>query len=172
MGRRRSGLSLLGLALAGVVACAVFSATASAAPPKITSGSVTGSPGPLIGVCPFPLTSFPTFTFVEHDYFDNDGNATRTSFFLHEQDTFIGPTGVTLVSDPFDFSFQFTFNADGAPPTVFINGVIERVHLPDGSLFISAGRIDFSADGFPDFVIAPDQGGIHNLDGFCAALAG
>jgi hypothetical protein len=32
--------------------------------------------------------------------------------------------------------------------------------------------VDFSADGFPMFVIAPDQDGIHNLDGFCAALAG
>jgi hypothetical protein len=38
-------------------------------------------------------------------------------------------------------------------------------------VFLSAGRIDYSTDGFPLFVIVPDHGGIHNLDGFCAALA-
>jgi len=52
-------------------------------------------------------------------------------------------------------------------------GIIERVHLPAGGVvFISAGRVDYSADGCPDFVLTPDHGGTHNLDGFCAVLAG
>jgi hypothetical protein len=53
------------------------------------------------------------------------------------------------------------------------HGIIERVHLPaGGGVFIGAGRVDYSADGFPDFVLTPDQGGTHNVDGFCAVLAG
>jgi hypothetical protein len=46
------------------------------------------------------------------------------------------------------------------------------VPLPDGGLFISAGRVDIAARGFPTFVLTPDAGGTVNLDKFCAALAG
>jgi hypothetical protein len=70
-----------------------------------------------------------------------------------------------------DFNFEFRFDPAGNVTAASINGIVERIHLPDGSLFISAGKIDYSADGFPEFVIAPDHGGIQNLDGFCAALA-
>jgi hypothetical protein len=48
--------------------------------------------------------------------------------------------------------------------------VLERVRLPDGSLFISAGRVDFTGNG-PDFIVTPDNGATVNLAGFCAALA-
>ena len=170
MGGRRPRLSLLGLALAVVIACAVVSPSASAATPSITSGSVTIPVHPLDGVCPFELQSGSTFFYTERDYLDSNGNLIGQGFHLREQDTFSN-NGVTLTSDWWEANFDISFDAEGNP-TIFINGIVERVHLPDGSLFISAGRVDYSADGFPDFVIAPDQGGIHNLNGFCAALAG
>jgi hypothetical protein len=53
---------------------------------------------------------------------------------------------------------------------VFTDGVLERVRLPDGSLFISAGRADFTGNG-PDFTVTPDNGATVNLTGFCVALA-
>jgi len=62
------------------------------------------------------------------------------------------------------------FNSDGNNTDVFTDGVLERVRLPDGGLFISAGRVDFTGNG-PDFTVTPDNGATVNLAGFCAALA-
>jgi hypothetical protein len=44
--------------------------------------------------------------------------------------------------------------------------VLERVRLPDGGLFISARRVDFTGNG-PDFTVTPDNGATVNLAGFC-----
>jgi hypothetical protein len=46
------------------------------------------------------------------------------------------------------------------------NGVVARVPLPDGSMFVAAGRLDTST-GQP-----PDAGASGNIAGFCAALSG
>jgi hypothetical protein len=54
---------------------------------------------------------------------------------------------------------------------VFANGLVEKVPLPGGGLFITAGRVDFAAHGFPQFLITPDVGAAVNLAGFCAALS-
>ena len=168
---RRPKLTLIGVALAAAVLMAGLAGSAAADTPVFSGGSFAIQIHPLDGVCSFELMSSATVSYTEHDYFDSNGLLTRSSYFLREQDTFIGPNGATLVGDSMRFNFEFWFDAGGNPTAVYINGIVERVHLPDGSLFISAGRIDYSADGFPDFVIAPDHGGIHNLDGLCAALA-
>jgi hypothetical protein len=54
-------------------------------------------------------------------------------------------------------------------------GGVERVLLPDGTLFWSAGRFDWLAH-FGDnpeltFTLTPDHGRSGNVDAFCAALA-
>ena len=159
------------IALAGALAVTllVFAASATAAPPKITQGSASIPVHPLTGVCPFELMSGATLNFTERDYVDNAGNPTRTVFHIQEQDTFEA-NGVTLTSDWFDFNFEIGFDAQGNQTTIFLNGIVEWVHLPDGSLFISAGRVDLVAQGFPEFVLEPSYGGIHNLDGFCASF--
>src|SRR5262245_54544587 len=159
------------IALAGALTLAllVFAASATAAAPTITQSSATIPVHPLTGVCPFELMSGATLNYTERDYVDNAGNPTAIAFHIQEQDTFEA-NGVTLVGDWMDFNFQIGFDAEGNPTTTFLNGIVERVHLPDGGLFISAGRVDLVAQGFPDFVLTPSYGGIHNLDGFCAAF--
>jgi len=172
---KRPKLTLLCSLVAAIVMCA-FAANAGASTPVFFGGSFPVPVHQLDGVCPFELMSGSSISFTAHWYYDSNGVLVREEFFLKEQDTFIGPNGATLVSDPFELNFHYTggFDADGNPTSAtlaFINAIVERVHLPDGSLFLSAGRVDYSADGFPLFVIVPDHGGIHNLDGFCAALA-
>jgi hypothetical protein len=51
-----------------------------------------------------------------------------------------------------------------------IDGLVEKVWLPDGSLFISAGRIDWMTHPGM-FVLSADKGYPGNIAGFCAALA-
>jgi len=155
--------------VAAIVSGGAFAANAAADAPIITQGSFTVPLHPLSGVCSFDLMSGATIQFTERDYFTS-GVLARSAFHLVEQDSF-DANGVTLISDWMDSNFEFRFDASGNVTTAYYNGIIERVHLPGGGLFISAGRVDYSADGFPEFVLAPDHGGIQNLDAFCAAFA-
>jgi hypothetical protein len=50
------------------------------------------------------------------------------------------------------------------------SGVVERVPLPGGDFFLTAGRVDVFANPEP-FILQPDVGSQGNLQGFCAALA-
>jgi hypothetical protein len=54
---------------------------------------------------------------------------------------------------------------------VFASGVVEKILLPDGTFFISAGRLDFLGHPGATFVLSPDVGNSGNVDAFCAALA-
>jgi hypothetical protein len=86
-----------------------------------------------------------------------------------EQDTFTA-NGTTIVGLPFTFSMQFHYDSGGNLTHMYVNGVFERIPLPDGSLFISAGRVDFVDHGVPGFILSPDHGNPGNLAAFCAAL--
>jgi hypothetical protein len=158
------------IALVILVGTLVFAAGAGAAAPIVTSGAFTVPEHSLSGLCPFEVTSGATVNYTERDYFDENGVLTRVAYQIREQDSFAA-NGKSLRSEWLAFNFEFVFDSSGNIAAAFIDGIVERVPLPDGRLFISAGRIDYAADGFPEFVIAPDHGGIHNLDGFCSALA-
>ncbi len=51
------------------------------------------------------------------------------------------------------------------------SGAVEKVPLPDGGLFITAGRIDWTLHTDQDVVIVPDIGHSGNVAAFCAALS-
>jgi hypothetical protein len=68
---------------------------------------------------------------------------------------------------------QILFDSAGAVTRHVTQGAGVRVPLPDGSVFLTAGRIDwFVKPGYPyiDYVLVPDNGATVNLEGFCAAL--
>jgi hypothetical protein len=146
-------------ALVGVGVMAVFAPAAAAVPPVKSEISFSDT-GVLDDVCAFPITVAATGTATEIDFFDDSGALTRSQLNVTEQTTF-SANGKSLATVPFTYNLS----------EVFTNGVIARVPLPDGGLFISAGRVDIAARGFPQFVLTPDEGGTVNLDGFCAALA-
>jgi hypothetical protein len=155
--------------LAGVGVMAVFAPAAAAVPPVKSEISFSDT-GVLDDVCAFPITVAATGTATEIDFFDDSGALTRIQLNVTEQTTF-SANGKSLATVPFTYNISVRFNDSGNLSEVFTNGVIARVPLPDGGLFISAGRVDIAARGFPQFVLTPDEGGTVNLDGFCAALA-
>jgi hypothetical protein len=167
--RTRSVVLLLGLLSAIVLTGQV--AGAQAAAPTITRGSFAVPLHSLGELCPgTDVLSSATVTYTERDYLDANGALTRVAYHISEQDTFTA-NGKTLKSEWLSFNFQLTFDSSGSVAAAYLSGIVERIPLPDGSLFISAGRIDYAARGFPDFVLTPDTGATHNLTGFCAALA-
>jgi hypothetical protein len=103
-------------------------------------------------------------------FVDESGAPRRIHGHATEQDTF-SANGKSLTGTPYTFNIDVFIDDSGNPIGLFNEGVLGRVRLPDGSQFIAAGRIDFAAQGFPNFSFTPDAGGVVNLDGLCAALA-
>lgn len=164
---KRLTLSLL--VLAAAVVTAVFAPAAGAAAPDHFQFQFTNT-GTLTGACPFDITVDSTVRGSGQDFYDQNGVLVREHDNLVEQDTF-SANGKSLTGVPFTFNLDFIIDSDGNATHAYATGVAERVQLPDGSWFVSAGRLDFAAHGFPDFIITPDHGGAVNLAGFCAALA-
>jgi hypothetical protein len=96
-------------------------------------------------------------------YFDKDGTLIMVHDHYVQQNQY-SANGKTLTGIPFQFNVQ-TFIKAGVVTQV-LDGVIEKVPLPDGGLFLAAGRADLTG-----MVWGPDHGAFKNLDGFCAALA-
>jgi hypothetical protein len=124
----------------------------------------------LTGTCSFPITVNYTMSETDRFFFDHNGTLTRASANVNEQDTF-SANGKSLTGLPYTVNLTALFDSGGNITQVYAAGVIERVPLPDGTVFQSAGRVDFAAQGFPDFTVTPDAGNAVNLAGFCAALA-
>ena len=66
---------------------------------------------------------------------------------------------------------MWLLDSSGNVTNIYVSGVAIKVPLPDGGLFIAAGRSDFMAHPGDAFAIVPDHGNATNVDGFCAALA-
>ena len=124
----------------------------------------------LSGVCAFDITIHATVQTTEFDYFDGSGTLTRIYFHATEQDTFTGP-GRSLTTIPYTYNFELRFDSSGEFTAVVVSGVVLQLRLPDGSLFLSAGRINVLAHPGISFSFVPDVGHSGNLDALCAALA-
>jgi hypothetical protein len=172
--RPRAGL-MFGLAVLTASAVAgIFASAASASPavhfsfgPFTFTETITGASGAL---CPFDVTLTSTFSGTGTDFFDQSGTFYREQDNFTAQDTF-SANGKSLTGMPYAYNITFLVDSSGNLTGETATGVTEKVPLPNGMLFIGAGTIDFAAHGFPDFLFIPDQGGIQNLAGFCAALS-
>jgi hypothetical protein len=162
-------LAVLLVVLVAAVVSAVFASTAAAAKP-VMSQYIESSSAVLTDACAFPVAVDFTASVTEIDFFDQSGALTRVYAQFVEQDTF-SANGKSLTGVPFTFNFQVLFDSSGNITHLFSEGIVEKVPLPDGGLFITAGRVDFAAHGFPTFILTPDVGATVNLAGFCAALS-
>jgi hypothetical protein len=121
-------------------------------------------------ICSFPVTITATLVGTETTFYDQSGEVTRIQIHVVEQDVFTA-NGETLTGLPYTFNIQVLFE-DGEVTHVYASGVVARVPLPDGTVFLSAGRLDFAAHPGSEFRIVPDVGRSGDVAAFCAALAG
>jgi hypothetical protein len=121
-------------------------------------------------ICSFPVTITATIVGTETTFYDQSGEITRQQIHVVEQDVF-STDSASLTGLPFTFNIQVLFE-DGEVTHVYASGLVERVPLPDGTVFLSAGRLDFAAHPGSDFRIVPDVGRSGDVAAFCAALAG
>ncbi len=155
---------------AALLGAAVFVATASAAPPVKTEFSNVAFSSVLTGVCPFDVEVDSVVSGFEIDFFDKAGNIVKAQIHQVEQDTF-SANGKTLTGIPFTFNLTFQLDSNGDPTAIIATGVAEKIPLPDGSLFVSAGWLNFADHPGAEFLLSPDRGAQGNVAGFCAALA-
>jgi hypothetical protein len=147
--------------------CALLAANAVATPPQKWHYSYDGPGGIDTTLCGFEVTI--TILVGEVDqtiYLDASGNLiTKVVEHGLQQDAF-SANGKTLTGRSYRYT-DTTYYDQGLPTYTVAEGVLEKVPLPGGSLFISAGRVN----PFTGFALEPDHGTIQNLEGFCAALA-
>lgn len=121
-------------------------------------------------VCPFAIQTRGVANATLTVFVDRSGTLKKEQAHVVEQDTFEA-NGKSLTSVPYTFNITWLYDSDGNLRHFYFDGVVVKVLLPDGSLFISAGRTDAVAHGLPGAILTPDHGGSVNLEGFCAALA-
>jgi hypothetical protein len=156
-------LSLLALSMTGVLAHPAAAVQPTRVPIDETNTIVVED------ICSFPVTITATLVGTETTFYDQSGDVTRIQIHVVEQDVF-SANGESLTGLPFTFNIQVLFE-DGEVTHVYASGLVERVPLPDGTVFLSAGRLDFAAHPGSDFRIVPDVGRSGDVAAFCAALA-
>jgi hypothetical protein len=157
-------LSLLTLSATGVLAHPAAAVEPTRIPIDDTITSVVED------ICDFPVTITATLVGTETTFYDQSGEVTRIQIHVVEQDVFTA-NDETLTGLPYTFNIQVLFE-DGEVTHVYASGVVARVPLPDGTVFLSAGRLDFVAHPGAEFRIVPDVGRSGDVAAFCAALAG
>jgi hypothetical protein len=153
------------------VAAGVLTSAASADTPVTQSFDYTYS-AVMTGYCNFGVDVVTHGTGYRIDFFDGSGTLIRR--FIHQLnvDTF-SANGKTLTSLPFTFDLQQSFDDAGTVNHSLVSGVIEMIPLPDGSLFVSAGRADFQIGlpGIGGHLLTPYDGHTGDIAALCAALA-
>jgi hypothetical protein len=160
----------IGIVLAGALGAIVFASAAGAAPPIKTSFQGATGSSTLSGVCSFDVHVDSVLTGFEIDFFDGAGNQVKAQIHQVEQDTF-SANGKTLTGLPFTFNLDIPLDSDGNPTAAISTGIVEKVPLPDGSLFVSAGYVNFLDHPGASFLLSPDRGNNGNVAAFCAALS-
>ena len=153
-----------------LVFCLVaFAGSAVAIPPLKTPLNITINRD-VTGICAFPITIQGTQTGHQIDFFDANGQRVRRHRHGVEEVT-LTANGQTLTADPFHFNIIIHFGPTGAVEHAFLSGLVFRVPLPDGTVFQSAGRLDFIAQGVT-FAVIPEVGRSGDVGALCDALSG
>lgn len=166
---RRGSLLVRCIMIMGmVVVASFFVSPAAAAQPTKNEFTFTAS-DVISGVCEYPIGFDATLKITEIIFVNESGAVTRSQWHVAQQDTFTA-NGKTLMGLPYNYKVDFLPDSDGNLVPVYATGIIEKVPLPDGSLFITAGWVDYAAH--PDvWIFSADRGNPGNVAAFCAALA-
>jgi hypothetical protein len=164
---RPLGKSLV-IVLVVVLSAAILASPAAADPPAKYEGTFEAD-SVLTNACDFEVGVHGTVEYTEIDFVDASGTLTRIFDHFVEQDAFTA-NGKTLVGIPFTFNIEVLFDSSGNMTRNVATGIVEKVPLPDGGLFISAGWVDWTAHPGTNFVLSPNKGNPGNLAAFCAAL--
>lgn len=152
------------LVAAMVVALAMVTAPVALAGKPTTSPFDYTVDFSMPGVCTFDLSVTAHAWGTDYYFPQKNGNLVDIGT-ATERDTF-SANGHTLVGSPYWYAYREVYDSNGNGISGFVVGFVERVTLPDGTLFWSAGYVNL-ANG-PS--ITPTKGHSGNVAAFCAAF--
>jgi hypothetical protein len=152
------------------VAFALLPAASAAGDTPIKTTTTQSFTTVIEDVCSFPITADSVLTTTAITFTDASGTLQRLQLHVVEQDVF-SANGVSLASTPYTFNQQVIFDPSGDAVHAYASGEVVRIPLPDGSVFFSAGRLDFVTFG-GQFALTPQVGLSGDVSALCAALAG
>jgi hypothetical protein len=138
--------------------------------PTITRGISFTATSTLTGVCSFDVAVSAEISGTVIEYHDASGAVTRTYAHAVEQDTF-SANGKSITGPPFTFNVEFVYDSAGNVTHVYASGLVEKLVLPSGTLFLSAGRSDFAQHAGEPVLLSPDKGKPGDIAAFCGALS-
>ncbi|MDD9208147.1 hypothetical protein PU560_16985 [Georgenia sp. 10Sc9-8] len=151
-----------------LLSVALWPAPASAAPPTHESFDDVFT-GFEVEICPFPVAVEGRNSGRAVLHHTNSGQLKRVNLHGTEELTY-SANGQTLVAKPFPYNFHIIFGPDGQLEHYYLTGLVLRVPLPDGTTFLSAGRLDFEVTG-ESFAITPQVGRSGDVEALCDALS-
>ena len=164
----RTVLKAFGAGAVVATAVMVSAVAASAAPPTEGPYDVSGT-YTVDDFCDFPIEVTYHNVGVNRDFHNSELDGTgvvRTA--ATGQDTFAA-NGNTLIGERYRGTATFKFVDFELVEFTYV-GMLEKVRLPDGTIFMAAGRVDLLLRE-EAFVFYPDHGVAKNQDAFCAALS-
>ncbi len=153
--------------LACLLATAAF-ATPAAADTPIKNQHPDNYTVTVADLCAFPVVFDVVSDVTETNFLNHGGELIRQRLHIVEQDT-LTANGKTAVGLPFTVNVELRFSG-GNITGIDGSGISERIRLPDGTLFIAAGRTNFLSHPGVTFLITPDNGNPGNIAALCAAL--
>lgn len=154
--------------VAAVVAAGSIASAADAITP-IKSQYPSNSTVVLDNLCSFPVTIVQSASVTEIDFFGASGGLTHIVFHVTEQDTF-SASEITLSGLPYTANEQVTFDRSGNLVSLYAEGVLENLPLPNGGSFFSAGRVNPLAHPGETVALFPDVGVSGDVGALCSAL--
>jgi hypothetical protein len=153
----RRAARMVGAAMLAVPLAFAFAPTATASGQERIPFSEDLAPEVVNDICSFPVTV--------SGHIDAVANVLNQHNVVHftEQDVF-SANGHTLTGLP------YTYNAWSSTTRFSSSGVVERIRLENGHLFLAAGRIDLTLP-HGDWILVADFGSSPDIGEFCAELS-
>lgn len=158
----RSASRMIGAAMLAVPLALAVAPTATASPPVRTSFTIDIAPTAVNDICSFPVTVSAHIDGVETDFILN-AVLQHAVFHQTEQDVF-SANGHTLTSLPYTYDQYFSATRSQT------SGVVEKIPLDDGRLFLAAGRTDLNLP-HGDWILLATFGSSPDIAEFCAELS-
>lgn len=157
---------------AALVGAGAFASVAGAAAPSVVPISYTAT-ATLSGVCSFDVTDTEMINGSE-TWFTTPAGGFRVGVHQTEVDSF-SANGITFAGEEYTTNGEIVIDANGTVTSNESTGEVERVVLPDGTLFLTAGRTNVNVwppnnPGAGTFIF-PEFGNQGDIAAFCGAFS-
>lgn len=158
------------LAIAVFAACVAASSATATSQQRYALDFMDIPPPGAVHICPFEVSVVGHVTGYETDHYNDNGELVKIELTGKFVNTY-SANGKTLVGESVETNGIIRFDPDGNLISAYYQGVYERVRLPDGELWTTAGRVNLMNFAEETWIFEPDNGHWSDPAPLCAALS-